>query len=351
MKWFRIHALLIAAACALATPGTGAATFSWSQVQLTGASGVPAGAKRGYVFKGIVEGYGKKSATDVSFKLAANPIDITSTSTNAVFATIWVQGKGHWDEQAKEAEETFVLDGDVKGQFFSRMKCTHDPWLGSSSCVVLSAQMAVTKGPNYDWPGMVKKAQLPLSSKAVDPILAAELSKKSGAGVPPPPPPATKVADKTLSKPGSASTMAISSPGGLASAGSGSGQPRLPAARGQQAFPKMERSAPTAAAPGWVAAEGRTSLGALSAPSMSAAARTEQTAAPAQPASSLTSVRASAAPAAATANVERDLAVASCTRTGVGGLRFSCTTPAGFDRCESFRKQHQVEQCTLALGR
>jgi hypothetical protein len=45
---------------------------------------------------------------------------------------------------------------------------------------------------------------------------------------------------------------------------------------------------------------------------------------------------------------ERALAAASCTRTpGVNGLRFSCASRAGLERCETLRRQSKVEQCTL----
>jgi hypothetical protein len=56
-----------------------------------------------------------------------------------------------------------------------------------------------------------------------------------------------------------------------------------------------------------------------------------------------------AVPAAATPGfvaVQRELAAVSCRPSGAP-LRFACTTRAGFDRCETMRKQNRVEQCGL----
>lgn len=56
-----------------------------------------------------------------------------------------------------------------------------------------------------------------------------------------------------------------------------------------------------------------------------------------------------AAVAAAAPNVpaiQRDLASVSCTAPGAT-LRFTCTTRAGFDRCEAMRKRSQVDECIL----
>jgi hypothetical protein len=181
-------ALLIAGA-----PPAHAATFSWAEVQLTGASGVPNEPERTYKFKGIITGSGSKKSTSTSFDLSWPPMKQTSSNTNAVFATIWVQGKGRWDAAKNEASENFHFDGDVRGQFASRLKCSADPWLAPTSCVVISAQYQGDKGPIYDWPGMVHNAKRPLSAKAVDPALAAQLSQSAVATAPPPPPPPKKV--------------------------------------------------------------------------------------------------------------------------------------------------------------
>ena len=52
------------------------------------------------------------------------------------------------------------------------------------------------------------------------------------------------------------------------------------------------------------------------------------------------------AAASAAAVAHGELAAVSCS-AGAGGLRFSCTTRAGFDRCEALRRERKVEQCTL----
>jgi hypothetical protein len=177
-------------------PPAQAATFSWAEVQLTGASGVPNEPEHRYKFKGIITGTGSKKSTSTSLDLSWPPVKQTSSNTNAVFATIWVQGKGHWDAAKGEASENFHFDGDVRGQFASRLKCSADPWLAPASCAVISAQYKGEKGPLYDWPGMVHSAKRPLSAKAVDPALAAKLSQSAVATAPPPPaqaPPPKKV--------------------------------------------------------------------------------------------------------------------------------------------------------------
>lgn len=49
----------------------------------------------------------------------------------------------------------------------------------------------------------------------------------------------------------------------------------------------------------------------------------------------------------AASGAARELAALSCS-IGLGGLRFSCATRAGFDRCEALRAQRRVEQCALS---
>jgi hypothetical protein len=51
-----------------------------------------------------------------------------------------------------------------------------------------------------------------------------------------------------------------------------------------------------------------------------------------------------------TAEAERMLAPAGCTRIGEAA-NFSCATRSGFDRCESLRKQQKVSACSLAAQR
>ena len=58
-----------------------------------------------------------------------------------------------------------------------------------------------------------------------------------------------------------------------------------------------------------------------------------------------TTVVASAA-AASIAATQRELAVVACT-SPQGGLRFTCPTRVGYDRCEALRRERRVEQCTL----
>jgi hypothetical protein len=110
---------------------------------------------------------------------------------------------------------------------------------------------------------------------------------------------------------------------------------QLPAVQAPQPAARTPSGAATSAAPNWGAigqagSQQPAAVGALRAPAPAPAA-----AAPAQVA---------VAPGVAT--VQRDLAAASCNAVGAT-LRFTCTTRAGFDRCESMRKQNRVEQCTL----
>jgi|GEM_PF-2606338 len=52
----------------------------------------------------------------------------------------------------------------------------------------------------------------------------------------------------------------------------------------------------------------------------------------------------------AVAAIQRDLAAVSC-QPDTGPTRFSCATRAGFERCESMRRQRKVEQCSLVERR
>jgi hypothetical protein len=109
---------------------------------------------------------------------------------------------------------------------------------------------------------------------------------------------------------------------------------QLPAVQAPQPAARAPSGAATSAAPNWGAigqagTQQPAAVGALRAPAPAPAA------APAQ-----------VAVAPGVAAVQRDLAAASCNAAGAT-LRFTCTTRAGFDRCESMRKQNRVEQCTL----
>jgi hypothetical protein len=85
--------------------------------------------------------------------------------------------------------------------------------------------------------------------------------------------------------------------------------------------------------------------------SAGSAVRTPQSVSTTPVASTVALAKAPIGPGRANEILQRELVSASCTRSDAGGLRFNCTTRAGFDRCESMRRQRQVEHCALALAR
>ena len=194
--------LLLAMAIVFAfTPGAWGANLSWSEVQLVDASGVPNKPVHGYSFKGILKVYGTKPIeSGVKVELNYSPVYYYESGGGKVlYATIWVKGEGKWDEKKNEAEEALIFEGDAAGKFVSRLKCTKDPWIFPTSCVVLSAQYDASKGKELDFQDMVKKWKLPLTQPAVTFAKAEELSKKHAASSPPPPPPPPKVVKKESS--------------------------------------------------------------------------------------------------------------------------------------------------------
>lgn len=105
-----------------------------------------------------------------------------------------------------------------------------------------------------------------------------------------------------------------------------------PAAAAAQSLPAQR--AQSGAMPNWGAAA---QAGAV--PPPAAAARAQ-----AAPTTTATTTAASAAA------IQKDLAAESCTAPA-GGLRFTCASRSGFDRCEGLRRERKVEQCTLAARR
>ena len=113
---------------------------------------------------------------------------------------------------------------------------------------------------------------------------------------------------------------------------------RLPPAQAPQAPARAPSGAAAPPAPDW-GAVGRTGS-ALTPP----AAPPPIAPPPAAPARIAPAVPAAATPGFVA--VQRELAAVSCRPSGAP-LRFACTTRAGFDRCETMRKQNRVEQCGL----
>ncbi len=108
-------------------------------------------------------------------------------------------------------------------------------------------------------------------------------------------------------------------------------------------LPAVQAPAPSARVPG--AGTAAANWGALGTP----AAGSPQRPSAAQSTRAAPSALAThAGPAALDAATERALSAASCARpAAASGLRFTCTTRAGFDRCEALRRDRKVEQCTL----
>lgn len=119
--------------------------------------------------------------------------------------------------------------------------------------------------------------------------------------------------------------------------------PTLPAARSAQPL--------SAAASGRAPVE--SALPAVQSQPMTSQLPAVQAPAPGARATPNRSALGNAPPAAATgaaplaADIARQLQAASCS-AAPGGLRFSCTTRAGFDRCEALRRQQKVDSCALA---
>ncbi len=113
---------------------------------------------------------------------------------------------------------------------------------------------------------------------------------------------------------------------------------RLPPAQAPQAPARAPSGAAAPPAPDW-GAVGRTGS-ALTPP----AAPPPVALPPAAPARIAPAVPAAATPGFVA--IQRELAAVSCQPSGAP-LRFACTTRAGFDRCETMRKQNRVEQCGL----
>ena len=108
---------------------------------------------------------------------------------------------------------------------------------------------------------------------------------------------------------------------------------------------------PTARAPSPAAAipaspPARAPSPAATAPTPPARAPTPVASTPVTPPAPASTVAIASAAAASAAATERDLAAVGC-KSPQGGLRFTCATRTGFDRCEAMRRQRKVEQCTL----
>jgi hypothetical protein len=225
MKHVRLTRILSGVVLSLATaivfaftPEAWGANLSWAEVQLVDASGVPNELVHSYTFKGILKLYGTKpKESGVELAVGFVPVYMESGGEKVLYATIWVKGKGKWDEKKNEAEEILVFEGDAGGKFYSQLKCTKDPWIYSTSCTVLNAQYKVTKGKNWDFPGMVNKWRLPISKPAVTLAKAEEISKEHASDSSPPPPP-PKVVKKeeppptVVGKPSAGAIAAIAKP-------------------------------------------------------------------------------------------------------------------------------------------
>jgi hypothetical protein len=110
--------------------------------------------------------------------------------------------------------------------------------------------------------------------------------------------------------------------------------PPLPAVQAPQPAGRAPSGPATPAAPNWSA------IGQAGSPQPAAVGALRA------PVASSASSPAPVSGAPGVALIQRELAAASCSATGTA-LRFTCTTRAGFDRCESMRRQHRVEHCVL----
>lgn len=207
-----------------------------------------------------------------------------------------------------------------------------DPWAKPSASAIAGAGIA---GPAVAGAGIAAAGAPPGAAGAPAKTLSGPLPSVIGGspgsearkpGAPavanpaPPPPPAPSIGFKAP-------------PSGLAPSSA------LPAvqsglAPGVQASapPPRAQGAASGGAPNWSAV----GQGGLPQPPSPARAAGLQAPSPAMTAAALPGLAA----------LQRELTAVSCTATA-GGLRFTCTTRAGFDRCESMRRRNRVESCNL----
>lgn len=256
-------------------------------------------------------------------------------------ASLWAEAKATWNAQSNTLEERVKLTdpgNKHSGGLELSFKCVQNPIVQKANCVRLKFTNLT------DWTGF----EVPLDKNR--PLLTGQTTQAEVAGLTKTavPSPKRNVSAAVSPTPASASNP-VAAPlqvpagaiGGPAprSASKMAGQPSRAAnaTRQNSTLPAVQVPAPTTgmagtparAAPNWSGLGGQAADAAVPVAANTSAAT-----------ASVGILK------GATASVSRELAAASCT-AGAGGLRFSCATRVGFDRCEALRREQKVGQCAL----
>jgi hypothetical protein len=320
---------LLAAAClsaaGLAVPAH-AAFLNCAGIKLAAAKGVPAPTMHEYKFTGSCQlvGFGG--------------IDMSSSET------LMVDAAATWNPTTRTLNERLRVEGSLgkhSGKVDTVFKCDNDPLIGAAACVVVTHDNS-TKLDEFSGPPL--KQNQPILKGRTTMAEAAQLSNPAALQ-------GAAAALKETSKVGKQAPdgASVGAKAGAGASDASSAGAKIGAGAGtstgggtvMRVAPAMQPSA------GSVATSATTpQRGALPPPSAHAAmsaAGGQRAQAPSAGGSS------TVVPVAATGGVARELAAVSCSANA--GLRFSCATRAGFDRCEALKRERRVEQCSLIAPR
>ncbi|MGZ9138035.1 MAG: hypothetical protein ACXW4K_11350, partial [Candidatus Deferrimicrobiaceae bacterium] len=179
--------LLLAMACGLAEEAA-AIVFSSETanvnrsecygLKLQGAKGVPDAPSHQYAFKGICK------------KFVAHIKDGKEDSRSEE-VTLWAEAKAEWNGQANTLEESVSLtnpQGPYSGNVMTILKCTKDPIIYKTSCVVLK-HSNTTKWEPFSDAALAQKRPILQGKTTLKEATA--LSMKQASSSPPPPSPGT----------------------------------------------------------------------------------------------------------------------------------------------------------------
>lgn len=335
--------VLLAAAClgatGLAAPAH-AALLNCAGVKLAAAKGVPALTLHEYKFAGSCQ------------VVAFGGLNTSGSET------LMVDAGATWNATTRILTERLRVEGSLgkhSGDVETVFKCDSDPLIGAAACVVVAHKNS-TKLDEFSGPpikqnqpilkGRTTMAEAAKFSKLPMEDIAAAMQQKasggaSGAGAKAGASDASSAGAKAgagASDASSAGAKAGASAGAKLGANAGASTVGGTAAR---VAPAMQPSAGAVAAPVTTPQWGAPSTPpAHAAPSAAGGQRSQAT---------LGGGPSTVVPVAPAGGVARELAAVSC--SAIAGLRFSCATRAGFERCEALRREHRVEQCSLDAPR
>jgi len=328
MNEFPTVRVLLAAAClgftGLAVPSH-AALLNCAGLKLAAAKGVPALTLHEYKFTGRCQ------------VVAVGGMNMPNSEA------LMVDAAATWNSTTRTLKERLRVEGSLgknSGEVETVFKCDSDPLIGAATCVVVAHDNS-TKLDEFSGPplkqnqpilkGRTTMAEAAQFSKVSSEGAAAEFKQKSKAGQQDP-------YDTSVGTKAGAGASDPSSAGGKV--GPGAGAP-TGGGTAMRAAPTMQPSAGSVATPATTSERGALSTPSThAAPSAAGGQRAQAT---------LAGGSSTVVPVTATGGVARELAAVSCSATAE--LRFSCATRAGFDRCETLRRQQKVEQCTLDVRR